>query len=47
LEGLELSTFKQYEHGGLRGSGRRSVIPYIYGESCCIVVLFKHRVELN
>jgi hypothetical protein len=29
------------EHGGhedLRGSGRRSVIPYVHGKMCCIVV---------
>jgi hypothetical protein len=39
---------KQNEHGGLRGSGRQSVIPYVHGESCCIIVcvLFKPRVEL-
>jgi hypothetical protein len=51
MEGLRLSTLKQDRHGGLRGSGHRSVIPYIHGEDCCIVVLlcvvlFKHRVEL-
>jgi hypothetical protein len=41
LEGLRLSTLKQDGHGGhedLRGSGRRSVIPYVHGESCCIAV---------
>jgi hypothetical protein len=27
---------KKDEHGGLRGSGRRSVIPYVHGEDCCI-----------
>jgi hypothetical protein len=27
LEGLRLSTLKQDKHGGLRGSGRQSVIP--------------------
>jgi hypothetical protein len=25
-------------HGGLRGSGHRSVISYIHGESCCIAM---------
>jgi hypothetical protein len=34
-------------HEGLRGSGHRSVIPYVHGECCCIVVcLFKSWVEL-
>jgi hypothetical protein len=32
------STLKQDEHGGLRGLSRRSVIPYVHGESCCIAV---------
>jgi hypothetical protein len=27
---------KKDEHGGLRGSGHRSVIPYVHGEDCCI-----------
>jgi hypothetical protein len=29
---------KQDEHGGLRGSGHRSVIPYVHGESHCIAL---------
>jgi hypothetical protein len=29
---------KQDEHGGLRGSGRWSIIPYVHGEDCCIAV---------
>jgi hypothetical protein len=29
-------TFKQDEHGGLRGSDRQSVIPYVYGEDCYV-----------
>jgi hypothetical protein len=29
---------KQDEYGGLRGSGRRSVIPYIHREDCSIDV---------
>jgi hypothetical protein len=29
---------KQDEHGGLCGSGRWSVIPYIHRQSCCIAV---------
>jgi hypothetical protein len=36
------------EHGGhrnLRGLSHRSVIPYIYGEWCCIVVLLKPWLE--
>jgi hypothetical protein len=32
LEGLRLSTLKQDGHGGLYGSGHRSVIPYVQGE---------------
>jgi hypothetical protein len=41
LEGLRLSTLKQDGHGGredLRGSGRRSIIPYVHGELlyCCV-----------
>jgi hypothetical protein len=36
--GLRLSTLKQDEHGGLCGSGQRSIIPYVHGENCCIVV---------
>jgi hypothetical protein len=38
LEGLRLSTHKQDGHDNLRGSGRRSIIPYVQGEVCCIVV---------
>jgi hypothetical protein len=48
LEGLRLSTLKLDEYGDLRGLGHRSIIPYVYGESCCITVcvLFNSRVEL-
>jgi hypothetical protein len=39
LEELRLSTLKQDEHGGLRGSGRQNIIPYIrellYYCVCC------------
>jgi hypothetical protein len=38
MEGLRLSMLKQDGHGGLRGSGHRSVIPYIHGEDYCIDV---------
>jgi hypothetical protein len=38
MEGLRLSSLKQDGHGGLRGSGHRSIIPYIHGEDYCIVV---------
>jgi hypothetical protein len=38
MEGLRLSTLKQDGHGCLRGLGRCSVIPYVHGEDCCIVV---------
>jgi hypothetical protein len=38
MEGLRLSMLKQDGHGGLRGSGRRTVIPYVHGEDCCIAV---------
>jgi hypothetical protein len=38
MEGLRLSTLKQDGHGGLRGLGRRSVIPYVHGEDCCIAM---------
>jgi hypothetical protein len=38
MERLRLSMLKQDEHGDLRGSGRRSVIPYIHGEDYCIDV---------
>jgi hypothetical protein len=37
MEGLKLSTLKQDGHGGLRGSGRRSV-PYVHEEDCCITM---------
>jgi hypothetical protein len=38
MEGLRLSTLKQNGHGGLRGSDRHSVIPYVHREDCCIAV---------
>jgi hypothetical protein len=38
MEGLRLSTLKQDGHGGLRGSTRQSVIPYVHGESCYIAM---------
>jgi hypothetical protein len=38
MEGLSVSTLKQDEHGGLRGSSHRSVIPYVYGKDWYIVV---------
>jgi hypothetical protein len=46
MEGLRLSMLRQDGHDGhkdLRGSGHRSVIPYVHGRVCCIVVcaLFK------
>jgi hypothetical protein len=46
--GIELRK-KHGEHEHLRGSGRQRVIPYIYGECCCIAVcvLFKQGVELG
>jgi hypothetical protein len=47
IEGLRLSTLKQDGHGGLRGSGCRSIIPYVHGESCCIAVyVLQASVEL-
>jgi hypothetical protein len=47
MEGLRLSSLKQDGHGGLRGSGRRSVIPYAHEEDCCIdVCVLQARVEL-
>jgi hypothetical protein len=38
MEGLSLSSLKQDGHGGLCGSGRWSVIPYVHREDCGIVV---------
>jgi hypothetical protein len=38
MEGLSVSTLKQDEHGGLRGSSHRSVIPYVYEKDWYIVV---------
>jgi hypothetical protein len=38
MERLRLSMLKQDGHGGLCGSGRQSVIPYVHREDCCIVV---------
>jgi hypothetical protein len=38
VEGLSLLMLKQDGHGGLCGSGHWSVIPYVHGEDCCIVV---------
>jgi hypothetical protein len=38
MEGLRLSTLKQDGHGGLHGSGHRSVILYVHREDCCITV---------
>jgi hypothetical protein len=38
MEGLRLSMLKQDGHGGLRGSDRRTVIPYVHEEDCCIAV---------
>jgi hypothetical protein len=38
MEGLWRSTLKQDGHGGLRGSGYRSVIPYVHEEDYCIAV---------
>jgi hypothetical protein len=48
LSSLEFELWRR--HGGhedLRGSGRQSVIPYVYGESYCITVcvLFKLGVQ--
>jgi hypothetical protein len=37
------------EHGGLRGSGRRSIIPHVHGRMgvvALLCVLFNSRVEL-
>jgi hypothetical protein len=47
MEGLRLSTLKQDGHGGLCGLGRWSVIPYVYGEDCCITVcVLQAHIEL-
>jgi hypothetical protein len=47
MEGLRLSMLKQDEHDSLRGSDRRSVIHYVYGEDCCVVVcVLQASVEL-
>jgi hypothetical protein len=40
MEGLRLSTLKQDGHGGLHGSGRRSVIPYIYRENVVLLCVW-------
>jgi hypothetical protein len=40
IKGLRLSTLKQDGYDGLRDLDRRSVIPYVHGENCCIVVCF-------
>jgi hypothetical protein len=50
LRSLRIELWRKYdEHEDLHGSGRRSVIPYIHKECCCIVVcvLFKLGVELG
>jgi hypothetical protein len=48
LKGLRLSTLKRDDHGGLRDSDRRSVIPYVHGrESCIVVCVPLFNVELN
>jgi hypothetical protein len=47
MEGLRLSTLKQDGHNDLHGSDRRSVIPYIHEEDCCITVcVLQASVEL-
>jgi hypothetical protein len=47
MERLRLSTLKQDGHDDLRGSDRQSVIPYIHGEDCYIVVfVLQASVEL-
>jgi hypothetical protein len=38
IEELRLLTLKQDGHGGLRDLDHQSVIPYVYGEYCCIIV---------
>jgi hypothetical protein len=48
MEGLRLSTLKQDEHGDLRGSDHRNIIPYVYGDDCCIdVCVLQTCVELT
>jgi hypothetical protein len=42
MKGLRLSRLNQDGHGGLCVSGYRSVIPYVHGEDCCIVVYVLH-----
>jgi hypothetical protein len=48
LEGLRLTALKQDGHTGLRGSGHRSVMPYIHERIRVILlrVMFNSRVEL-
>jgi hypothetical protein len=47
MEGLRLSTLKQDGHGGICGSGHRSVILYAHGENYCIdVCVLQASVEL-
>jgi hypothetical protein len=44
MEGVRLSTLKQDGHSSLRGSGHRSVIPYIHGRKSVVLLcvpLFK------
>jgi hypothetical protein len=38
---------KQDKHDGLCGSDRRSVIPYVHREDCCIVVCVIQSWRLN
>jgi hypothetical protein len=48
LERLRLSALKQDGHDGLRGSGHRSVIPYVHKRMGVVLlcVLFNSRVKL-
>jgi hypothetical protein len=47
MEGLRLSTLKQDGHDDLRGSGHRSIIPYVHREDCCIdACILQARAEL-
>jgi hypothetical protein len=47
MKGLRFFTLKQDEHGDLRGSNCRSVIPYIHEDSCYITVfVLQASVEL-
>jgi hypothetical protein len=47
MQGLRLSTLKQDGHGGLCGSGRRSIIPYIHKEDYYITVcILQASIEL-